>query len=780
MKKINLPLILGFIIVISLLLIVIFEDDLMRSDPYALGEENLPPDNENIFGTDILGRDIYSRIVAGTKITLTVALLTTLLRFLIAIPLAFFSGFGGILSTKLIDFFSSTFSAIPVVVMSYIVLNTEGLKQLELRESIIAFSVVLAIVGWGRLSESIKIRIESILNEDFIEGEIAIGKNNILIAFQNVLPHLITMLVVAFFLEISNVLINLATLGLFGIYVGVDEYDLFQKLRGLAYKPNYHPEWGGMLSSSRYAISSGRPWIVLYPALMFFITISGFNLLGEGIQYEVDKRGSLVLHNIKRFLYNLLPTTYIYEIINFKKYRKKVFAKSIVIMVIISIIVVPKLDLGYKVKAVVSFNPIEELSKDKYEGRLVSTKGRDEACNYIVKELKKIGLDPIYDDKYIEKFKTKRPIPILKNSQIIISKEAKELKKYSLRKDFFINQIFFENKEDAHISPIKRMEGKIILLDDYKEENFDDGKKYFIIVDTNEFYEDSINLCHQIGKNPSVEGIIINIDDDDKAEDKDWVQLYNIEGKHNNPFIIEAKKEIVKELSNYSGNELSIENDVEIGEELIGKNIGAMIKGKTDEKPLVIVTDYDYLGFEKEMKYEGLYKNGTSISTILSIAKSLSEIGKTPDRNIIFAFLDSSEYYSRGAEVFGFSDYIKDDGFFIYVNFLGLEKEDNLYIDTTMITTQYKEHMDNIYYMRKKAKKLDISLEQEQVSKAILSSLRLNHFGSSGIVLSGIDSDTYYDEYYGTKQDNLDEIDRDKLEIQTQFILDSILHILGW
>jgi len=167
MKKLNYPLIIGTIILIGLILIVIFYEQIIKIDPYAMNLGNVggyhdgkfiitkpvqPANDINIFGTDSLGRDIFSQIIEGSRITLKIALLITLFRFIIALPFAFFAGFGGRISSAIIKFFTVAFSAIPALFFSYIVLGLSSLREFELAQSITVFIIVLT-QGFERVME---------------------------------------------------------------------------------------------------------------------------------------------------------------------------------------------------------------------------------------------------------------------------------------------------------------------------------------------------------------------------------------------------------------------------------------------------------------------------------------------------------------------------------------------------------------------------------------------------------------------------------------------------
>lgn len=422
-RKLNYPLIFGVLIIVLLIIISMYGDQIVKLDPYKINLRTRmfrngeliyvtplsPPNKINIFGTDILGRDIFSRIISGAKTTLSLALFITIARFIIAVPFAFLAAFGKKSISPIINFFNYAFSAIPILIMSIIILNLEIIKNLELHESMIAFTIVLTFLGWGRLGKSLESRILNILELDFIKGEIAIGKSKFMIAIQNVLPHLLVTIIIYMFIEMGRVLFLIAQLGVFEVYVGKNKLDakmLFtpqsEEGLGLDFWPSYAPEWGAMLGASRYALLTRMNWMVLPTAAAFYISITGFNLVGEGLKIEIDKRKSMTFAYVKRIPHYLSPKTYIHEIKYYRENKKAVNIKTGILIIILVVVLVPPPPSLINVDSHKIYSHIEELSKDKYEGRRLGTKGRDEACNYITEKLKEYDTYPFFDNRYID------------------------------------------------------------------------------------------------------------------------------------------------------------------------------------------------------------------------------------------------------------------------------------------------------------------------------------------------------------------------------------------
>ena len=147
-------------------------------------------------------------------------------------------------------------------------------------------------------------RVRDILSKPFINAELAIGKGKLRIAFENVLPHLVPELVVLFFMEIAGALNMIMQLGVFGAFVGNLRYVASTEGGVITFlNISFEPEWSSMLATSRNYITSA-PWMVLFPALAFFISILGFNLFGEGLREILQKRDSRFSVYFRR-LFNL-------------------------------------------------------------------------------------------------------------------------------------------------------------------------------------------------------------------------------------------------------------------------------------------------------------------------------------------------------------------------------------------------------------------------------------------------------------------------------------------
>jgi peptide/nickel transport system permease protein len=299
MKRTNIYLTLGMAIVVFFLAMITFPSLFTDKSPYEIsGVESYetqdggyafrtPPFNPGerfIFGSDDSGRDIFSFVIYGARLTLTIGLAVALLRFLLGLFLGIRSALGKPLSTLLVDQFNNVFNAIPPLIICLIILSIGFLRTLPKTYSIIVFVLVMTLVEWARVATFIRERAEEILAKDFIKSERIIGKSDRGIVIENLLPHMFSELIVLFFMEISRVLTLMMQLGIFGIFIGNLKIVLDTGASGITGKmTSYEPEWASMLGSSKNYIRVA-PWIVMSCSLMFFLAVLGFNFVGEGLR----------------------------------------------------------------------------------------------------------------------------------------------------------------------------------------------------------------------------------------------------------------------------------------------------------------------------------------------------------------------------------------------------------------------------------------------------------------------------------------------------------------
>ncbi|HSH04593.1 MAG TPA: ABC transporter permease subunit [Anaerolineae bacterium] len=295
----NPPLLFGALIVTTLFLIVLFGPLWAPVNPYIAGQyvtphfENgvwieppLDPSPPYPLGTDQWGNDILSMLLYGARNTLVACLFITMARVIVGLILGSLAGwFEGKFIDRLIMGLISTLTAIPMLISSIILIFA-----LDIRRGLIVFIISLALIGWTEIAQYIRGEILVIRQMPYIEGARSLGMTNLEIVVRQVWPNILPQLLILTFFELGAVVLLLGELGFVGIFIGGgshiatgDDIVGLQVQRIAAV-----PEWGAMLAQG-YRWLRTKPFIVFPPALAFFITVIGFNALGEGLRRLMER-----------------------------------------------------------------------------------------------------------------------------------------------------------------------------------------------------------------------------------------------------------------------------------------------------------------------------------------------------------------------------------------------------------------------------------------------------------------------------------------------------------
>ena len=237
-------------------------DPLSTNSAFSLAR----PSAQHWLGCDFMGRDVYSRIVYGSRISLAVGIGSLSLGLTCGVLIGLTSGYLGgwidLAAQRLIDILQS----LPLLVMALLMTASLGPS---LRNTIIAISIAL-IPSSARVVRSTTL---SLREQPFVESAKAIGMSEVRIAFRHVLPNTLAPLIVLGTAQLGATILIEATLSFLGLGV-----------------PEPHPSWGRMLSESAAEYVRTAPWLVIFPGLAISLVVFGTNLFGDALRDLLDPR----------------------------------------------------------------------------------------------------------------------------------------------------------------------------------------------------------------------------------------------------------------------------------------------------------------------------------------------------------------------------------------------------------------------------------------------------------------------------------------------------------
>ncbi len=257
----------GLAIVLLLVVVALLAPMIAPYDPYrmASGPRLAPPSWNHWMGTDQLGRDVFSRVVYGARLTLMIGTIAVGISLTAGLLLGLIAGYaGGWAERVLMRLVDVVFSFTEIV----IALACLAILGVGLINAMIAIGIA-SIPFYARITHSV-VLVEK--NKPYFEAAVAAGASHLRLIFLHLLPNVIPTLIVVGTLGVSTAVLAAAGLSFLGLG---------------AQPPQ--PEWGFMLSSSRDLISRA-PWMMIFPGLAIAITVLGFNLLGDGVREVLDPR----------------------------------------------------------------------------------------------------------------------------------------------------------------------------------------------------------------------------------------------------------------------------------------------------------------------------------------------------------------------------------------------------------------------------------------------------------------------------------------------------------
>jgi ABC-type dipeptide/oligopeptide/nickel transport system permease subunit len=253
-----------------LVLVAVFGSYLTPYNPIETNMANAlkVPSAQHWFGTDQLGMDIFSRVIAGTRVSLTVGLLAVSIALTIGVVLGSIAGYSGGRVDAVVMRVMDMMLAVPSILLAITLMAALG-KGID--KAVIAIGLV-SIPEYARI---VRGSILSIKENDYIAAARVVGNSNFRIIFRHVLPNALSVIIVRATLGISSAVLDTAALGFLGMGVQPPQ-----------------AEWGDMLGRARGFIFQA-PYTLLFPGMAITATVLAFNLLGDGLRDALDPKARI-------------------------------------------------------------------------------------------------------------------------------------------------------------------------------------------------------------------------------------------------------------------------------------------------------------------------------------------------------------------------------------------------------------------------------------------------------------------------------------------------------
>lgn len=257
----------GGIVVMFIIIIAILAPVLA---PYTSTEMDLEnrmkgPDLNHPFGTDKFGRDIMSRVIYGTRVSLLVGLISVGIGVVGGIILGLYAGYYGKIIDYGVMFIMDILLAFPSILLALIVIAVLG-------PNLTNTMIAIGITNIPIFTRIVRASVLTVRNQEFIQAAIVTGLSDVRILMKHILPNILAPVIVQATLALSGAILSEAALSFLGLGIQPPT-----------------PSWGSMLSNSRCYMELA-PWTVIFPAIAIMITVLSFNLFGDGLRDELDPR----------------------------------------------------------------------------------------------------------------------------------------------------------------------------------------------------------------------------------------------------------------------------------------------------------------------------------------------------------------------------------------------------------------------------------------------------------------------------------------------------------
>jgi len=264
--------VVGLVLICVMMMVALLAPLLAPYSPYLTFEEGIslvgapaPPSAKFPLGADNLGRDVLSRLIYASRISLEVGLIAAVVSVAVGTLLGVMAGFWGGWVDLVIMRFTDAMLAFPFLLFVILVVSV-------LKPSVTIIFVVIGLLGWAKAARVARGQTLSIMQNNFIDASRVVGASSWRIIFHHIIPNIMGPLIVLTTLQVGNYILTEGALSYIGAGV-----------------PQPIPSWGSMIYTGQQYYQTA-PWLMLYPGLMLTLTVIGFNLVGDGLDAALNPR----------------------------------------------------------------------------------------------------------------------------------------------------------------------------------------------------------------------------------------------------------------------------------------------------------------------------------------------------------------------------------------------------------------------------------------------------------------------------------------------------------
>jgi len=258
----------GLVLTVGWLLIALLAPVLAPGDPAAMGsaqERLTAPSAQHLLGTDLLGRDVLSRLVHGARISLLVGWASVLAAIFCGTVVGMAAGLGPRWLDRLLMSVTDLFMAFPRIFLVLLLISL-------MSPSLLLIMIVLGLTGWMGVARLVRAETLSLRERDFVAAARGLGLSPFQVAWRHILPSLWSTIIVAATLRVGGAILAEAFLSYLGL--GAQEPAV---------------SWGSMIQMGRNNLVDGW-WLATFPGLALAVTVIGYNLLGDSLRQRLDPR----------------------------------------------------------------------------------------------------------------------------------------------------------------------------------------------------------------------------------------------------------------------------------------------------------------------------------------------------------------------------------------------------------------------------------------------------------------------------------------------------------